>query len=389
MRLKFISLLTVILLAGFLSAQNCVPDNNGNVTCTDYSTNAALNIDLRIANKHNATVNLPIFTTQDHANGVFVRNPDCWAYNLDLTCISPSHGAPPSYQCAGTLITPRHVLLAAHLAIKVGDSIRFVTKDNQTITRKVILDSYTTDWSQTWPDILVLLLDKDVPSTITPCQFLPPNYTKYLASDGKGLPVLKTDQEEKALVSDLSQISSTAYTQKFFFLDYPTNIIRQAMYEDIIGGDSGNPAFLVLDGQLVFLGTFTFSGGGSSLTYMANLATGGDWTCRSIPDIIQSIDSRAGVNTGHKIKFFNFENTTDLTKATKNTTNIYVHNNILKIELTDSQTSNIEVFDVSGRQLIKQNTAKNDFSFTLPSKGIYFVYEINSISRKTYKVLAN
>jgi hypothetical protein len=122
---------------------------------------------------------------------------------------------------------------------------------------------------------------------------------------------------------------------------------------------------------------------------MANIATGGPWTCRSIPDIIQSIDSRAGVNTGHKIKFFNFENTTDLTKATKNTTNIYVHNNILKVELTDSQTSNIEVFDVSGRQLIKQNTAKINFSFTLPSKGVYFVYEINSKSRKTYKVLAN
>jgi hypothetical protein len=161
------------------------------------------------------------------------------------------------------------------------------------------------------------------------------------------------------------------------------------MYEDIIGGDSGNPAFLVLDGQLVFLGTFTFSGGGSSLTYMANIATGGPWTCRSIPDIIQSIDSRAGVNTGHKIKFFNFENTTDLTKATKNTTNIYVQNNILKIELVDNKTTSIELFDVFGRQVTKQNIAKNDFSFTLPSKGVYFVSENSSNSRKTYKVLAN
>lgn len=387
MKNSLITTLIISLLANIVTAQNCLPDANGNVICNDFNVNAALNIDSRIANKHDVAVNLQIFSLQDHAKGVFVRNPNCWAYNLDLTCISPSHGAPPSYQCAGTLITPRHVLLAAHLAIKVGDSIRFVTNDNQTITRKVILDSYTTDWSITWPDILVLLLDKDVPSSITPCQFLPADYGKYLSNDGAGLPVLKTDQEEKALVSDVSNIKSNTGNIKNFYLDYPTYKNRQALYEDIIGGDSGNPAFLVLNGQLVFLGTFTYGFGGSSLTYMANFPTGGEWTCRSLPDIIQSIDSRAGVNTGHKIKFFNFAATTPITEQKQSNNIVFVQQQKLKIKLAQQIKTQIQVYDNMGHILTKQDISSQSFCFELPAKGIYLINICNSIERNTYKVL--
>lgn len=372
-------------------ATACTPDSVGNVTCSNFNANATYNIDLRIANKHDSTINLKIFASQDHAKGVFVRNPNCWASTIDLTCISPSHGAPPSYQCAGTLITPRHVLLAAHLAIKVGDSIRFVTKDNQTVTRKVILDSYTTDWSLTWPDVLVLLLDKDVPASITPCQFLPSNYALYLANDGRGLPVIYTDQEEKAIVSDLWQITSTNVKADLpgFNLSIPKASNRSALYEPIIGGDSGNPAFLVLNGQLVLLGVFTYSGGGSSLSYIANLPPTGDWMCRSLNESIQSVDSRAGVTTGHKIKLFDFGITSNIHKPTKSINQIFVINNILNLKLFENQSATIEVFDVFGRQITKRVTSGSDFSYILPLKGVYFVSVLKDKSRDTFKVIYN
>ena len=386
--------LSIILLTAFSfksKATDCTPDSVGNVTCSNFNANATYNIDLRIATKHDSTINLKIFTSQDHSKGAFVRNPNCWASTIDLTCISPSHGAPPSYQCAGTLITPRHVLLAAHLAIKVGDSIRFVTSDNQTVTRKVILDSYTTDWSMTWPDVLVLLLDKDVPSSITPCQFLPSYYAQYLANDGRGLPVIYTDQEEEAIVSDLWQITSSNLRTDTprFNLTTPKASNRKALYEPIIGGDSGNPAFLVLNGKLVLLGVFTYSGGGSSLSYIANLPTGGDWMCRSISDIITSIDSRAGVNPGHKIKFFDFGITSNIQKPVKSRNQIFVLNNVLKLKLSENQAAKIELFDVFGRQITKLVASGSDFSFILPVKGVYFVSVLCDKSRDTYKVIYN
>ncbi|MEN9841224.1 MAG: hypothetical protein RL376_1024, partial [Verrucomicrobiota bacterium] len=37
----------------------------------------------------------------------------------------------------------------------------------------------------------------------------------------------------------------------------------RSFYEEKIGGDSGNPAFLIINGQLVLLTCWTYGGGGS------------------------------------------------------------------------------------------------------------------------------
>ncbi len=77
-------------------------------------SDAALATDSRSAGKNPTNV-LPLFENYlaSGANGVFIRNTNCWAVDLDLTCCGPWN----SYlgkKMAGTLISPRHVLFAAH-----------------------------------------------------------------------------------------------------------------------------------------------------------------------------------------------------------------------------------------------------------------------------------
>ena len=77
----------------------------------------------------------------------YVRNPNCWAYDIDLTCCSPWNMHPtlrlPNGSLTGssnhravTLISPRHVLAVRHADFypPVGSLVRFVTKNNVIIT---------------------------------------------------------------------------------------------------------------------------------------------------------------------------------------------------------------------------------------------------------------
>src|SRR5690606_28820364 len=55
----------------------------------DLAENAAQAIDSRIAGATPSSA-MPIFTTQDHGAGTYIRNPDCWAADLrGLSALSP------------------------------------------------------------------------------------------------------------------------------------------------------------------------------------------------------------------------------------------------------------------------------------------------------------
>jgi hypothetical protein len=173
-----------------------------------------------------------------------------------LTCISPwnSRGAGTR---AGTLISPRHALVAKHYPLYVGDTIRFVNSANETITRTIIgvadIDG---------ADFRICRLD----SPITDCSFakiLPDNWADYLPNGGDHIPLLSLDQEEKALVTDLS------ISGMWVSCHYPTDVMRQDFNEQIISGDSGNPCFIIIGDKLVLL-TLWESGGagtGNFVTY--------------------------------------------------------------------------------------------------------------------------
>ena len=218
-------------------------------------------IDSRLVGK-NKVDNLKIFTTQNHSTQTYVRNPNVWCADLPnlLTCMSPWNSTGGS-QRAGTLISPRHIIFAAHFQINTNATIRFVKMDgtvvNRTMTNKITHPSY----APYYPDITVGLLDSDVPEDISFAKVLPSDWSDYLPSlnvytDGE-IPAIALDQEEKALVTDwYRETVTTAFNS-------PTSSDRLEMFELLIGGDSGNPAIIPINGEPVILTVWTFGGAGA------------------------------------------------------------------------------------------------------------------------------
>ena len=249
--------------------------NAVNTIFSDYASSSLAKsiistMDSRISGKDPST-SKNIFSLQNHANGIYTRNTQCWAHGLDLTCFSPwnSLGGP---QRAGTLISPRHIICAEHYPLAVGTTIRFVRLDNTVVTKTItaIGDIYNTD-------IQIALLDSDVGPGISFAQILPENWYNYLPSlysnqslninRDFALPALCLDQEEKALRLDLARISSSLRSTTYY---KSLKLTDSAFYEDIIGGDSGSPSFLIINNQLVVLTVWTSSSLGTFITQRKN-----------------------------------------------------------------------------------------------------------------------
>ena len=229
-------------------------------TYTDYADgtlgkNVSDGIDDRITGvtSSNASTYKPIFSTQNHASSIYVRNTSCWAYGLDLTSISPWNSYSANLR-AGTLISPRHIIFANHYTIPNGTIIRFVTSDNVVVERTLTSSARVGS-----TDIRVGVLSSDVPDTISFAKLLPSNWESYMPNlSKKVVTAFYTDQQEKALVNVFGWSDSEEH---WFF--YPSDIPRTYLFEALVDGDSGNPAFLIINNQLVILTAWHFGGAGA------------------------------------------------------------------------------------------------------------------------------
>lgn len=220
---------------------------------------ASAEVDGRIASADPAS-SKAIFSTANHSLGSYLRNSGCWASGIDLTCASPWNSI-GGQQRAGTLISPRHVLFAAHYPLSGGCSIRFVDNSNNVVTRTVTAVAVHPNYSPYFPDIGVGVLDSAVPSSVSFAKVLPQNWANYLPSLADGIariPAVVLDQQDNAIVADVASASGS-----LFLLSYPTDQRRLLFSEQIVTGDSGNPVFVVIGGQAAIIGTLTFGGPGS------------------------------------------------------------------------------------------------------------------------------
>jgi len=238
-------------------------DNYVNYVSGSLARSASDAVDTRLVGKSSSTA-LRIFTLQDHANSNYTRNPNVWCSDLDLTCFSP-YNSIDLYQRAGTLISPRHIIFAWHFPIANGATVRFVKMDG-TVVNRTMTNSISISNGSNARDIWIGVLDSDVPAGISFAKILPTNWDTKLPSVNSTfytIPCLVLDQEEKALISDWQFETDLTKLKEQTTFKSPTDVKRLQFYENLIDGDSGNPAFLIVNNQLVLLTVWTGGGAGS------------------------------------------------------------------------------------------------------------------------------
>ena len=237
-----------------------------------------------------------VYTSQDHVTPAYVRNTSFFLQGTHaeaLTCASPWNSRQAGNR-AGTAITARHAVLANHYPLIAGDTLRFIASDNTIITKTVVqaarifIDGNGTD---AW----MILLDSDLPASITPCKIFPDGYETYLPAGATTvaaatLPLLAMDFSENGIALDLisEQVQSNVPTMIY---GAPTIPHRLAFYDPIISGDSGNPIFAVIGSELWLLSTFFGAGSGP---FYGGLVT-------ELNAMITTLDTLQGDITGHTV----------------------------------------------------------------------------------------
>jgi hypothetical protein len=181
-----------------------------------------------------------LLSTINHGTSTYVRNAALWvgADNVpELTGIPVYTG--PTARSRGILITSQHLLVAAHYPPLVNAPVRFVDADGEVVERTV-----TEIRTVSGTNVAVAVLDIAVTPEVT---FYSMATSSLLYQAAFGCVV---DAESKVLSTNI-----TPNTAFFFSHSRVTSGPLAAVSEALITGDSGSPFFLILNGQVVILGT--------------------------------------------------------------------------------------------------------------------------------------
>jgi hypothetical protein len=207
-------------------------------------------------------------SSTDPVNPVFIRSTTCWAKNIDTSPISPwnnggGYAAPLNaggFGGTGTLISPRHVLLANHFYIKSGKKLIFVAMDNTCYIRTL-----TSSLQVGSTDIRIGLLDSDLPANVSFCKIASQTLCNQATFENK-FPTLSTNVSRKAIVEE-------GYIQNNNLLVFRVspNSQRASFFETSGGGNSGNPICFVYENKLIIIGyRYTPTGGQSFIAPYIN-----------------------------------------------------------------------------------------------------------------------
>lgn len=214
----------------------------------------------------------------------FPCNEKFWLKDVDFSCASPwndSCGA----ERAGTLISKRHVVFAKHFTLWKGVRILFVDQEGEVCPCNV---EKTKDIAGT--DITVGLLNAEVTPNIHPAKILPDDFYKHIG-DGRGLPIVTLTRKERAVLAEANRIPTNG-APAAVRVRKPRSAARERLREEIVGGDSGNPAFLLVGRDLILLYCLHHGGVGS-----------GPWLHMHRHEIQAAMDD---LSPGYKLEEFDF-----------------------------------------------------------------------------------
>lgn len=238
-----------------------------------------------------------LFSVANHAAATYVRNPHCWAADVDLTPLAvwnnTSHGAGTTRKC--TLVSPRHAIGAVHAnyLLPVGAKIRWVAADGTVVERTVVKRTVHPNYIKpdggehglAWPDIGLLTLDADVPESIgfarifpdNVLHYLPHNYSTNPTHSYTSIPGLKVNRQLQVSAFGswdlgfgsfrISWPHQTAPHRELYMpgAAHSSSANPHSWYLPAISGDSGNFMGTLIDGTLVVGGLHTGSTWGTSV----------------------------------------------------------------------------------------------------------------------------
>ena len=171
----------------------------------------------------------------------FPTNEKFWLKDVDFSCASPWSDNAGTLR-AGTLISKRHIIFAKHFPLWKGCRVLFVDGAGDVCPCRVKATKALEKC-----DIMIGSLDYEVTPSIHPAKILPDDYAKYIG-DGRGLPIVTFTQHEKALLSECRGITTNTVMN-----GQSTNALWKILGGNIVVGDSGNPAFLLIGNQPILL----------------------------------------------------------------------------------------------------------------------------------------
>lgn len=289
--LKITSVFVILFL--FISVQNVIahitvpstPTTScGSIDSVNLITHVSNQIDNRLAlTATSSGLQNTLFTTRNISptSTAWTRNSNVWTSKgtpLDFTGVSGwnTQAGDPSHMGV-TMITPRHFIGATHYVPSAGKKVYFYDLYGNPIERTIIA---TQAYNSGDPvvDLTVGVLDSDVPDSITYYPIMSDiNLEKTLQPINAGnanVPIVVLNQDSKAIVSNMVSIYND---NSIGHAPYTTGT-RSYFSQYVRGGDSGQPAFLIVDNQpvLLFVNHYVSSGTniGHFITNINSMITG-------------------------------------------------------------------------------------------------------------------
>ena len=250
------------------------------------------------------------------------RNPNNFLNNLEgstalVAWNSKSTGGGKYFH--GAAITPRHIMCAKHAQYQPGDTVYFITEDNEVIIR-YIYKTQGNGYNSEECDYVICLLDGDLPPSIKPLEMVPADSHKYMSGFAgftytyHRMAYVWADQAERSYVGTFrvfdfkrfddptpgvySQYGHAKHQHSFglYIPDADIDTWRKTP----VSGDSGSTNLIVLGDKLVAGGHISSGGGGD---WYGQLRNQNDFN-----RMIKDVDAKAGIDTGYTITTADFSN---------------------------------------------------------------------------------
>lgn len=198
-------------------------------------------------------------SSTDPVNPVFIRSTTCWAKNIDTSPISPwnnggGYAVPLNaggFGGVGTLVSPRHIILADHFYIKNGKKLIFVGMDNTCHIRTLLNSSLISG-----TDIRIGLLDSDLPANVSFCKIASQALSNQPTLENK-FPTFSSNISKKAIIEE-----GFVRSNNLLIFGASSEPQRANFFETSGAGTSGNPICFVYENKLIIIGyRYTSTGG--------------------------------------------------------------------------------------------------------------------------------